>query len=161
MPSTVNYFNHTAKLLLNGDIQSTPGTFHTLRVLLLSDAATFNAAHTAIAQVSNNGAYEVYGSGVSAGGVALSNVSVVHPQGTNDAYIDADDIDVAISGGDLGPFCQYVIYDSIAAGRYPLLYVAIKDGSGVLAPQTVLDGNSLNIIWAATGLMKLDAPAPV
>lgn len=165
MAATFNYYNHTAKLLLNGNILGTvPGGFHTLKVMLLDENATFNATHTLITQVNNSGTYEVYsetGTGVSQGGIALTGVTVVQPAGSNDAYIDAADVSVLISGANLGPFCNYVIYDSIDANRSPLVFIALKDSGGLPAPQTVVDGNYLGIIWGANGIIKADAPAPV
>lgn len=143
MMSTISLYNHTATRFVTG----ANAAADTYKVMLLSSSASFNATHTTIAEVSNSGAYEVYGGGWPQGGVTLTGVTLAVAT-TNDAAFDAADVSQAISGSDLGPFSAYVIYNDTDTSDPPMAYVTLS------AAQTVTDGNTAGIIWDANGIVK-------
>lgn len=136
MAVTVSLYNHTAKLFANKEV-----TFTTLKLMLLNNSASFNAAHTAISSLSSN---EVSGNGWTAGGITLANVAVTTVT-TNDAMLDADDVSVTASGGDIGPAYAAVLYDSTSSK--PLAYIDF----GGLKQAGV--GTPLLFQWSASGLL--------
>lgn len=140
MAVTISQYNHTEKLLANKEI-----TYTTLKVQLLDSNAAFTATHTALTSVNNSGAYEVSGNGWTAGGETLANVAVTTVT-TNDAKLDADDVSVTASGGDIGPTTACVIYDDTEASDAPLWYVDF-DGA-----QTAGVGTDFIITWNAAGI---------
>lgn len=119
MAVTISRYNHTVKKLLNKEV-----TYTTLKMMLLSNSATFTAANTTVDQVAGVNtpprANEVSGNGWTTGGITLSNVTVAIAT-TNDANIDADDISVTASGGSIGPAYKALIYD--ATGNIPLWFI--------------------------------------
>ena len=118
----------------------------TYKVMLLNSSASFNAAHTTLAQVSNSGAYEVYGNGWTQGGLALTGVAI-DTITTNDAMFDAADLLVTAAGGAIGPYSAYVIYNDTDANDPPLVYTALT------AAVTVAEGAVAGMIWPATGII--------
>jgi hypothetical protein len=141
--STVSLYNHSAARFVTG----ANAAADTYKVMLLSAAASFNATHTTLAQVSNTGAYEVYGHGWAQGGVTLASVTLALAT-TNDAMFDAADVAQAISGGDLGPYSAYVIYNDTDTDDPPVAYVQLSGA------QSVSDGNVAGITWDADGIVK-------
>lgn len=123
MANTTTYYNHTARLFLAQLVD-----IANLKAMLLdADKATlFNATHTTVNQVAGaltgsplERAHEVYGFGWTQGGEALVNVTVT-TVATNDALLDADDISVTPTGGDIGPTYSALILD--ATNDYPLAF---------------------------------------
>jgi hypothetical protein len=141
--STISLYNHTASRFVLG----LNGVGDTYKVMLLSSSASFNATHTKLTEVSNAAAYEVYGNGWTQGGVTLTGVTLALAT-TNDAAFDANDVAQAISGGSLGPYSAYVIYNDTDTDDPPVAYVALT------APQTIADGNTAGITWDADGIVK-------
>lgn len=113
MAVTISRYNHTVKKLLNKEIDYT-----TLKMMLLNNAATFDATHTALATVA--GANEVSGNGWTVGGEPLANVAITIAT-TNDAKLDADDITKTATGGNIGPARKALIYDD--TGDVPLWFI--------------------------------------
>lgn len=142
---TISLYNHTAGRFMTGANSASD----TYKVMLLTAAASFNATHTTLAQVSSSGAYEVSGNGWPTGGFTLTGVTVGTVT-TNDAAFDAADVSQAISGGDLGPFSSYVIYNDTDTDDPPIAFVTLD------APQTIADGNILGIAWNADGIVKIN-----
>lgn len=140
---TVSLYNHTALRFLNGS-NSAGDTY---KVMLLSSSASFNAAHTTLTQVSNAGAYEVSGNGWAAGGPSLANVAF-STVNTNGAMFDADDAQVNITGGSLGPFSSYVVYNATDADSPPVAFITLD------AAQTIATGNSVLLNWNAAGIVS-------
>jgi len=140
--STSSLYNHTAKLIMSG----TCIAGDTYKVMLLNSSASFNATHTTLAQVSNSGAYEVYGNGWTQGGLALTSVAI-DTITTNDAMFDAADLLVTATGGAIGPYSAYVIYNDTDTDDPPLVYTALT------APVTVAEGAVAGMIWPATGII--------
>lgn len=141
--ATIQLYNHTAALFASG----TCVAGDTYKVMLLNSSASFNATHTALTTVSNAGAYEVSGNGWTTGGMALTGVTIGTVT-TNDATFDAADLLVPISGGSLGPYSSYVIYNDTDANDPPLAFVTLT------AAQTVADGGVAGAIWNADGIIK-------
>jgi roadblock/LC7 domain-containing protein len=143
MAVTISRYNHTTTMLVNKDVE-----YSTLKAMLLSGAATFTAANTTLAQVTNSGANEVSGNGWAVGGQTLANVTVSVVD-TNGAMIDADDIDVEAVAGAIGPATALVIYDDSDANKAPLWYVDF-DGS-----QTAGEGTPFKITFSASGISRI------
>jgi hypothetical protein len=123
MANTTTYYNHTAQLILNQSVD-----INNLKAMLLDNnkAALFNATHTTVNQVAGSltgspleRANEVYGYGWDQGGELLAGVTVTTVN-TNDALLDATDISVTPSGGDIGPTYAALIYD--ATNSKPLAF---------------------------------------
>lgn len=106
MAVTISRYNHTLKKLLNNEVN-----YADLKLMLLDADAAFDAADVAIGDVN---ADQVSGNGWAVGGVALANAAVTVVT-TNDAKIDADDIDITAAGGPIGPARSAVIYE-VASG---------------------------------------------
>lgn len=138
--TTINLYNHSAKLLANKQV-----TLTTLRVQLLNDSATFTASHTALTSVNNSGAYEVDGNGWTTGGETLSGVAVTTVT-TNDAKLDADDVSVTASGGAIGPAYKAVIYDDTDANDAPLAFIDFESS------KQADSGTPFNINWDSNGI---------
>lgn len=138
--TTINLYNHTAKLFANKQV-----TLTTLKVQLLNDSATFTASHTALTSVNNSGAYEVDGNGWTTGGETLSGVAVTTVT-TNDAKLDADDVSVTASGGAVGPAYKAVIYDDTDANDAPLAFIDFETS------KQADSGTPFNINWDSNGI---------
>lgn len=132
-------YNHTIRKLVNGDV-----VIGALKAMLLNASATFDATHTTVAQVSNTGAYEVSGNGWDTGGEAFSGEAWTTVD-TDDAMLDADNISVTASGGNIGPASAVLIlYDTI-----PLFYQAFD------SPQTAGSGTPFLLSVSASGLVRI------
>lgn len=131
--ATIQHYNHTASLLTPGG-GVLPSDVWT--VVLLDENATFDATDTTLAEATSSGTWEVYGNGWAQGGEAISNVasSLVD---TTDGQITADDLEVQIIGGDLGPFDFYLI----CVDDIPLSFITLS------AAKTVLNGYVAHIPW--------------
>jgi hypothetical protein len=140
--ATISLYNHTARRFMDGS----NGAADTYKVMLLNSSASFNATHTTLTQVSNANAYEVYGHGWTQLGETLASV-VVSTITTNDAMFDAADVLVNITGGALGPYSAYVIYNDTDADDPPVAYVALT------SPVTTADGAVAGMIWASNGII--------
>ena len=123
MANTTTYYNHTARLILAQLVDTA-----NLKAMLLdaAKATLFDATHTTVNQVAGSltgspleRANEVYGYGWTQGGEALAGVAVT-TVATNDALLDANDISVTPTGGDIGPTYAALIYD--ATNNYPLAF---------------------------------------
>lgn len=147
MAVTFSRYNHTAKKLLNKEV-----TLTTLKVMLLSNTAAFNAANTQLTQVTNAGAYQVSGNGWAAGGPTLAGVAVTIVD-TDGAMLDANDVSVDAAGGVIGPAPKAVIYDDSDANDAPLFFIDF--GESLQAG----DGTPFKITINPNGLMRITDPA--
>lgn len=141
MAITVSVYNHTTAQFLEQSVDLT-----NLKLMLLDDNAAFNATDTDIDAVSDTGAYEVDGGGWTTGGETLAGVAVTTVT-TNDAKLDADDVDVTATGDDIGPADAAVIYD--ATSGKPLAYVDF--GASI----TAVEGASFLVAWDDDGIFTL------
>lgn len=141
--ATIQLYNHTAQRFMSG----ANAAADTYKVMLLNSTATFNAAHTTLTQVSNANAYEVYGNGWTQLGETLTSV-VISLITTNDAMFDAADVLKAISGGNLGPYKAFVIYNDTDADDPVVGYLQLT------VETTTVDGTSVFIQWPTDGIVK-------
>lgn len=144
MAVTSRPYNHTAKLLMMGEVNYT-----SLKLVLLNSSAVFDPAHTTLSQVTSAGANDVDGFGWPAGGQTLTGVagSIVN---TNDGKLGADNIAVGAVGGDIGPAFYGVIIDD---DDVPLWNIDLG-GS-----QTAASGNDFNVDLSA-GIGIIRSPGP-
>jgi hypothetical protein len=119
---------------------------HTFKVMLLGNAASFDAGHSVLASVSGN--QIAAGSGYAAGGAALTGVSWGQTGGT--ATFDADDVTWTASGGAITAYKAAIYDDTPTSPADPL--VAFIDFGGV---QTANDGAQFKLIWNAAGIFTL------
>ncbi len=145
MAVTVNLYNNATKRLVNKEV-----TFTTLKLMLLSNLASFTASHTTLDQVAGAGptrANEVYGNGWTQGGMTLASVAVTTVT-TNDAMLDANDVTVTATGGAIGPAYAAVLYDDTDSNKAPLLYVDFGQA------QTAGQDTDFKVVWNASGLIS-------
>lgn len=142
MAITILPYNHAARLINGGTVNLTD-----LKIMLLSDDATFTAGNTKLTQVTNAGAYEVAGNGWTAGGEALANAAVTTVD-TSSSMFDADDINVVATGGAIGPTYAAVIYDSVDPDGAPLFFI---DFDGAKSSD---DGIEFVVRWSANGIWR-------
>ncbi|UUP19496.1 hypothetical protein [Nitratireductor thuwali] len=129
MAFTTTLFNHTTRLFM-GQLVNLPN----LKVMLLDSTAAFDPTNTTLEQVAGVGnAKEVSGSGWTAGGEPLANV-VAATVGSDDGALNADEVRVRATAGDIGPAYALVIFDDLDANKAPLIYT---DFGGAL---TAADG---------------------
>lgn len=124
---------------MNGEIDVSQ-----LKFMLRDSSGTFTATDTV---VSDLGGSEVSGNGWTAGGESLANAAVTIVD-TDGAMIDADDISVTASGGDIGPTRYGVVIDDTDADPEVLWHYDF--GSS----QTAGDGTQFNVNVNASGLSR-------
>jgi hypothetical protein len=144
MATTVQIYNHT--MLRFGTGANAAGDTYKLK--LYTNSVTFDATDTTLA-AAESGATEVSGNGWPAGGFTLTGVEIV-VHDTNGFKFDAADVLQAISGGDLGPYRQYIIYNDTDTDN-PQLALFTRD-----ADITVENGNSAGFIWDASGIIAVE-----
>ena len=147
MAVTVSTYNHTATKLLNLGVDPQSANFF---LELLNSSATLVATHTTKSAVDNTGGYEVYGNGWTQGGENLENVAVTTVT-TNDAKLDADDVQITASGGSIGPADAALVYvDEDGGGTYtPLWFIDFGES------KTATVGNVFPVIWSASGIAQV------
>ena len=139
MAITISLYNHTAKLFADGS----NAAGDTYKVKLLS-AATFDASHTTLA--ATGGTEATTGTGYTAGGATLANVSVTTVT-TNDAKFDADDVTWTASGGSLTA-SYAILYNDTDSNDPPLAFIDF-DGS-----QSAGDGTEFRVVWNESGIFS-------
>lgn len=139
MAVTITLYNHTAKLFADGSNAAAD----TYKVKLYS-ALTPSAAHTTLASVDGAGTEATAGTGYTAGGQALSGVSVTTTT-TNDATFDATDVTWTASGGTISA-AYAVIYNDTDTNDPPLAYIDFG------ATETAGSGTDFVITWNASGI---------
>lgn len=137
MAVTISLYNHTAKRFASGENASTDSY-----KLKLYASTTFDAAITTLASVSGEEA--TAGTGYTAGGQALTNVTVT-VETTNDAKFDADDVVWTASGGPITAGFG-VLYNDTDADDPPVAFINF-DGS-----QSAGDGTDFKVVWNANGI---------
>ena len=105
-------------------------------------------ASLTLAEVKATGT-EVFGNGWDEGGESLGTITITTVS-TNDAKFDAQDVIVAISGGTLGPYTHFVIFDdTVTSPTDPCLALVTLN-----APETIADGGAAGAIWNANGIFR-------
>jgi hypothetical protein len=116
--------------------------------MLLDGTTAFNATHTTVAAASDTANDEVDGNGWTTGGEPIADLAVTVVS-TSGAMIDATDISVTATGGDIGPASAALIYvdeGGLGTTLTPLFHVAFD------APKTALSGFPFLIVWNASGI---------
>ena len=120
---------------------------HTFKVMLLGNAASFDAGHSVLASVSGN--QIAAGSGYAAGGAALTGVSWGQTGGT--ATFDADDVTWTASGGAITAYKAAIYDDTPTSPADPLIgYYDYGSSITMAAAETFLIDFS-----AANGVLQL------
>lgn len=132
-------YNHTIRKLLDGTV-----TIANMKAMLLSSSASFDATHTTVNQVSNTGGYEVSGNGWDSGGEAVANAAWSTVD-TDDAMLDADNLSVTATGGNIGPASAALLL----VGTVPLFYQAFG------SPQTAGSGTPFLLSINANGICRV------
>lgn len=132
-------YNHTINQIVSGAVDVTD-----LKVMLLDNNAVFDPTHTSIDEVSNSGAYEVYGNGWTQGGEPFANAafSIVD---TSNSMFDMDNLAVTATGGNIGPANAALLF----VNNIPLFFQAFD------APQEAGDGTPFLININANGLFRM------
>jgi hypothetical protein len=145
MADTLSIYNHTRKKLWDLSLVDEADHFY---VMLLDGTTAFDASHTTLAQATDSGNDEVDGSGWTTGGEPILDlaVSVVSTSG---AKIDATDISVTATGGDIGPASAAIIYvdeGGLGTAQTPLAHLAFDPA------KTASLGNPFIVLWSDLGL---------
>lgn len=143
MAATTDSYNQTLKRFLNKEVD-----FTQMRLMLLSDSATFTASNTTLNQVTSSGAYQISGNGWPSGGVTLTGVAVTVVS-TNMTQLTAANISVTATGGPIGTAYKAVIYDDSVSGDPPLFFTNL-DG-----PKIAANGSDFKININALGLLRI------
>jgi hypothetical protein len=117
----------------------------TIKMMFLSSAYVFDQdAHDFLSDVNAN---EVTGTGVAAGGVTLSSVTVTVDGSTNTVSIDAADITgISVSA------CYGVIHVSTGTATTSPLYLIVDFSEGTATNVTIT-----GVTWNASGIAALTA----
>lgn len=153
MAVSIAYYNHTPKLLVNQEVDLTD-----LRVMLLSDSASFDATHTTTEQVAGaDHANEVSGNGWDEGGELIPNVAVTTVN-TDDAKIDGDDIEITATGGMIGP-ARYGLLIGADIGTSPTEYFPL---AWIDFDESKQAGETTNFVirWHDDGIIPFTYTAP-
>lgn len=138
--ATTQLYNHTVNRFNSGANLETD----TYKVMLLN-GGTFTTTHTTLAQVVATATGEVSGNGWPVGGYTLENV--VSAASDDDASWTFDEVIQAVSGGSLGPYDHYVIYNDTDADDPPVCLITMDSAL------TVTDGNAASIKPPVEGLI--------
>lgn len=143
MAASISFYNSFREFLADGTIDLDT---HTFKVMLVSSAYTFSAAHTVKANITNELATA---NGYTAGGAALGSVTWGHTGGT--ATFDAADTVWTASGGSITA-SRAVIYDDTATNKELVASVLLDTTP---ADVTATAGNTLTLQWNASGIFTL------
>lgn len=137
--ATLSLYNHTAKVLFDSSSSDT------YKVILLS-AGTFSATHATLAEAAAAYTELSTANGYTAGGKALTGVSITTVT-TNDAKFDADDVIWnAVSSG-IAASCAILFNDTLANDP-PLAFIDF------LGTETAPDNTDFKIVWSAGGIFN-------
>lgn len=143
MAATVEKYNTTAAILL------AVGTTANLKVMLVSSAYAFDAAHAALADVS---AHEIVGTGYTAGGSAVAGLaaSVIDGVDPDGAKLDADDV---VFSNLTATFRRAIVYVDATVGGVvqPLLLSYLLDDTPA---DVALTGTNYKLTIDEEGLIK-------
>jgi hypothetical protein len=143
MAASISFYNSFREYVADGTIDLDT---HTFKVMLVSSAYTFSAAHTVKADITNELATA---NGYTAGGATLGSVTWAHSGGT--ATFDAADTAWTASGGSITAR-RAVIYDDTAASDELVASILLDTTP---ADVTATDGNPLTLVWNASGIFTL------
>jgi hypothetical protein len=135
-------YNQGARRLVNKELD-----YAVLKIMLLQGAAFIPAETSVLTTLS---AFEVSGNGWPAGGPTLTgvNIAVVN---TDDSRLDANNVNVTATGGDIGPANAAVIYEDTT--KFPLLYIDFE------VDITAAVGTPFSFFWNSGGIIQFRVPA--
>ena len=140
--TTISFYNHTRKLFANNEV-----TLANLKLMLVNNY-TFDATETNMSGVAS--AEMVWGNGWDSEGEPIPSAAITVVN-TNEAMLDATDISVTATGGNIGPASGAIIYETGGAG-IPLFYIDFQ-GS-----ETAGVGTPFNVNWNASGIARWLVP---
>lgn len=143
MAASITFYNSFREFVADGTIDLDT---HTFKVMLVSSAYTFSAAHTVKTDITNELSTA---NGYTAGGATLGSVTWAHSGGT--ATFDAADTVWTASGGSITAR-RAVIYDDTATND-ELVASVLLDATP--ADVTATDGNALTLQWNASGIFTI------
>ena len=138
MAVTISLYNHTARRFADGS-NAASDTYR----LVLCTAATFNASHTDLADITLTEL--VNGNGYTTNGPALTGVTITTVD-TNGARFDADDVVLAATDDGIGAEFAILYNDTDASN--PL--VAFIDFGEL---KTAVAGTDFLVAWNAEGIV--------
>lgn len=137
--TVTSFYNNTSSLILSGlNDWSDPYK------LMLCTASTFDATDVNLADVTKTEVSS--GNGYTTGGKQLTGLAV-SAINTNDASLDADDVDWSITTSAVSANSA-ILYKNVS----PFALIAHIDFGGT---RTVLAGNTFSVQWGADGIIKL------
>lgn len=141
MAVTITLYDSFSELIGDGTIDMDGDTF---KVILLTNSATFSAAHDELADISANEIAN--GDGYTTGGLALTSVTWGQTGGT--ATFDAADAIWTASGSGITAY-KGAIYSDTSTGDKLVCFI---DFDGV---QAAAAGAQFKLIWNASGIFTL------
>jgi hypothetical protein len=143
MAASITFYNSFREFMADGTIDLDNDTF---KVMLVTSAYTFSAAHTVKADITDEHAN---GNGYTTGGETLGSVTWGHSGGT--ATFDAANTVWTASGGSIVAR-RAVIYSDTAASDQLVASVLLDTTP---ADVTATAGNTLTLAWHASGIFTL------
>lgn len=141
----MNYYNHTRKLFANQEVD-----LSTLKVMLVDSDYAFDATETDMTVAEMD---EAYGNGWTQGGEAVASVAA-GVDNTNEAILDAADLEKLATGGAIGPARGMIVFDStgVDSGDWKPLFHYDFGGDKQAAETTYF-----RIVWPAEGIADFRA----
>lgn len=148
MPTTISLYNHVSHLVGEGFLDLSDADAGAFKVALVTDAYTFDAAHTVWADAS--GSEVASGGGYTTGGEALTGVTYAPTTGTTSKW-DADDVtwSTATITARRAIIRKIGTFNSLVD---PLIASVLFDDTPA---DVVVTGLDLQIIWAAAGILTV------
>lgn len=141
MAGTVQGYNKWVEYAMTGVVDMVTDTFK----LAVVNGYVFNAADDVYGDISVSEIAQA--NGYTSGGYTLNNKTFGYNTGLGKTKFDADDINIAASGGSIGPFTGAVVYSS-TTGK---LFYYIDFGETV----TVLDATSYLLVGNTNGFVNI------
>lgn len=142
MAASISFYNSFRERISNGIILETD----TFKVMLVTSAYTFDAAHTQKSDITNELSTA---NGYTAGGATLGSVAWGHSGAT--ATFDAADTVWTASGGSITAR-RAVIYSDTSTNDLLVASVLLDTTP---ADVTATDGNTLTLQWHASGILTV------
>ena len=150
MAVVTHTYDHTFDLIGAGTVKEGD----TFKAILLNNSFTFTATNTLLTQINTNEVAN--GNGYTTGGVTLSSVVLLNGAPGSPWKIDFDDLNPGwtASGGSIGPYRWFVIYDdTVTSPADAILWaVDLDDTPGTF---TAADGAQIKITLNASGFATI------
>jgi hypothetical protein len=146
MAASITFYNSFKEYVADGTFDLNTDTF---KVILVSSSYTFSAAHTVLADITNELSTA---NGYTNGGATLGSVTFSQTSGT--ATFDAADTTWTASGGSIVARRAVIHKSGTANSRAnPLVASVLLDTTP--ADVTTTTGNTLTLQWNASGIFTL------